>query len=52
VIADDPSTAVVWSMPGAVADRGVADAIVPLPDVARTITRLAATGRPPERLRA
>jgi two-component system chemotaxis response regulator CheB len=38
VIAEDASTAVVWGMPKAVVDRNVADSIVPLHDVARTIS--------------
>ena len=39
VIAEDRSTCVVWGMPKAVAERGVATAVVPLPAVAQTIVR-------------
>lgn len=53
VIAEDESTAVVYGMPKAVAQRGVASASVPLHEVARTITaHLGTLGRPRERLRA
>ena len=46
VIAEHESTCVVWGMPKAVAERGVAHEIVPLPDVAGTIARhLSASGR-------
>jgi two-component system chemotaxis response regulator CheB len=52
MIAEDESTAVVYGMPKAVAQRGVASAIVPLHDMARTITsHLATLGRSRERLR-
>jgi two-component system chemotaxis response regulator CheB len=52
VIAEDESTAVVYGMPKAVAQRGAAHAIVPLHEVARTITtQLGTLGRPRERLR-
>jgi hypothetical protein len=39
-------------MPKAVAERGVADAIVPLHDVARTISKLTAAGSARTRLHA
>jgi two-component system chemotaxis response regulator CheB len=53
VIAEHESTCVVYGMPKAVVARGLADAVVPLHDVARTIaSRLASLGRPRERLRA
>ena len=42
VIAEDESTCTVWGMPKAVAERGVAEAIVPIHEVARTISKLAA----------
>lgn len=52
VIAEDESTAIVYGMPRAVALRGIANTIVPLQDVARTImSQLATLGRPRERLR-
>ena len=40
VITEDRSTCVVWGMPKAVAARGIADHIVPLPEVAGTIRQL------------
>jgi len=53
VIAEHESTCVVYGMPKAVAARGIADAIVPLPDIARAISsRLATLGRARDRLRA
>ena len=53
VIAEHESTCVVYGMPKAVAARGIADVIVPLPDIARAISsRLATLGRAPARLRA
>ncbi|MCC7370184.1 MAG: chemotaxis response regulator protein-glutamate methylesterase [Chloroflexi bacterium] len=46
VIAEDKSTCVVYGMPKAVAQRGAAEHIVPLPQVAPTIRQLlAGTGR-------
>jgi two-component system chemotaxis response regulator CheB len=49
VIAEDESTAVVYGMPKAVAQRCEAATIVPLHQVARTITtQLASVGRPRE----
>lgn len=39
VIAEDESTCVVWGMPRSVAETGLADAIVPLPDVAAAIEK-------------
>ena len=53
VIAEHESTCVVWGMPKAVAERGIADAIVPLNDIARTITsRVRLVGRGRERIGA
>jgi two-component system, chemotaxis family, protein-glutamate methylesterase/glutaminase len=40
VIAEAESSCVVWGMPRSVVESGVADQIVPLTDVAATITRL------------
>lgn len=37
VIAQDEATSVVWGMPGAVAQAGIASAIVPVGDIAREI---------------
>ena len=42
VIAQDEATSVVWGMPGAVASAGVCSAVLPLPDVAPWIMKLAA----------
>lgn len=39
VFAQDEATSVVWGMPGAVCREGLADAELPLGDVARTITQ-------------
>ncbi len=39
VITEDESTCVVWGMPRSVAEAGVADSIVPLPDVAGAIEK-------------
>ena len=52
MIAEDESTCTVWGMPKAVAERGIADAIVPLHEVARTIARMITTGSARARLRA
>ncbi len=38
VVVEHQSTAVVWGMPRAVAHRGLADSIVPLPEIAGAIT--------------
>jgi len=42
VIAQDEATSVVWGMPGAVASAGVCSAVLPLPEVAPWIMKLAA----------
>ena len=39
VVVQDQSTSVVWGMPGAIAQAGLADEIVPLAGVAETIVR-------------
>jgi two-component system chemotaxis response regulator CheB len=51
VIAQDEATSVVWGMPGAVVEGGVADKVVPLDGVAVEIERACAgrLGRPDER---
>jgi two-component system chemotaxis response regulator CheB len=40
VVAQDQATSVVWGMPGAVAQAGLASQLLPLAEVAGTITRL------------
>jgi two-component system chemotaxis response regulator CheB len=42
VLAQDESTSVVWGMPGAVANAGLADAVLPLGELMPEILRLAA----------
>ena len=42
VIAQDEATCIVWGMPKALAARGVADQIVPLPEVAGAIRQMLA----------
>jgi two-component system chemotaxis response regulator CheB len=44
VIAQDQATSVVWGMPGAVAQAGLAAAILPLDEIPRQIARLAKVG--------
>ena len=39
IIAQDQATSVVWGMPGAVAEAGLADQILPLSDIGPTIAR-------------
>lgn len=39
VIAQDQATSVVWGMPGAVAEAGLADQILPLDDIGPTLAR-------------
>lgn len=41
VLAQDEATSVVWGMPGAVTNAGLADAILPLPRIAAELTNLA-----------
>ncbi len=41
VIAQDETTCVVYGMPKSIADAGLADEVVPLKDVAKTITKIA-----------
>jgi two-component system chemotaxis response regulator CheB len=45
VMVQDEATSVVWGMPGAVVEAGVADAVVPLSGVAAEIDRVARVGR-------
>jgi two-component system chemotaxis response regulator CheB len=44
VLVQDEATSVVWGMPGAVAQAGLADKILPLSDMADEINRLVAVG--------
>jgi two-component system chemotaxis response regulator CheB len=46
VVAQDQATSVVWGMPGAVAQAGHADEVLPLDRVAEAITRLLPAVRP------
>ena len=46
VLAQDQATSVVWGMPGAVAQAGHADQVLPLHEIAEAITRLLPTVRP------
>jgi two-component system, chemotaxis family, protein-glutamate methylesterase/glutaminase len=46
VVVQDQATSVVWGMPGAVAQAGFADEVLPLGRVAEAITRLLPTPRP------
>lgn len=46
VLVQDRATSVVWGMPGAVAEAGLADAVLPLPELAAEITRRVCAGRP------
>jgi two-component system chemotaxis response regulator CheB len=39
VLVQDESSSVVWGMPGAVARAGLADAVLPLPEIAPEILR-------------
>ena len=45
VLAQDEATSVVWGMPGAVAEAGVADAILPLDRIAAEVTTRIQAGR-------
>lgn len=45
VIIQDQATSVVWGMPGAVANAGMADQVLPLEKIADEITMLARLGR-------
>lgn len=44
VVVQDEATSVVWGMPGAVAQAGVADAVLPLNDIGPFVARLAQGG--------
>jgi len=45
VLAQDEASSVVWGMPGYVANAGLADAVLPLDDLAREIIRRVGAGR-------
>jgi two-component system chemotaxis response regulator CheB len=45
VIAQDEATSVVWGMPGYVAKAGLADAVLPLPEIAAEVVRRVRAGR-------
>jgi two-component system chemotaxis response regulator CheB len=47
IVAQDEATSVVWGMPGFVVNAGLADAVVPLKDVAVEITRRIGGARKP-----
>jgi two-component system chemotaxis response regulator CheB len=44
LLAQDEASSVVWGMPGAVATAGLCSAVEPIEDLARTTTRLLASG--------
>ena len=50
VLAQDEETSVVWGMPGAVAQAGLADKILPLEKIADEIVRETTVGRKPRTL--
>jgi two-component system chemotaxis response regulator CheB len=50
IIAQDEASSVVWGMPGAVAQAGLADRVVPLAQVCTEIVRRVRSGRLPVRL--
>jgi two-component system chemotaxis response regulator CheB len=45
ILAQDEATSVVWGMPGYVAGAGLAEAVLPLPEMAQGILRRLAAGR-------
>jgi two-component system chemotaxis response regulator CheB len=46
IVVQDQATSVVWGMPGAVAEAGLAERILPLADLAPEIVRRLRAGRP------
>jgi two-component system, chemotaxis family, protein-glutamate methylesterase/glutaminase len=52
VIVQDQATSVVWGMPGAVVEAGVADQVVPLQAIAEAIRARTACGLRPQEVRA
>lgn len=45
IVVQDEATSVVWGMPGAVAHAGLADAVLPLPEIANHLISRTAGGR-------
>jgi two-component system chemotaxis response regulator CheB len=45
IVAQDEETSVVWGMPGAVTHAGLADVVLPLPEIASYLVMRTATGR-------
>jgi two-component system, chemotaxis family, protein-glutamate methylesterase/glutaminase len=45
VIAQDEATSVVWGMPGAITRAGLADKVLPLPEIAAEVVRRVRSGR-------
>jgi two-component system chemotaxis response regulator CheB len=45
IVAQDEATSVVWGMPGAVTHAGLADAVLPLPEIANYLVSRIAGGR-------
>jgi two-component system, chemotaxis family, protein-glutamate methylesterase/glutaminase len=45
IVAQDEATSVVWGMPGAVVNAGLADAVLPLPEIAGHLITRTARGR-------
>jgi two-component system chemotaxis response regulator CheB len=48
VLAQDEATSVVWGMPGAVSQAGLADRVLPLEAIAGELVQLSAVGRLPQ----
>ncbi len=46
MVAQDEASSVVWGMPGAVANAGLCSSVVPLPEIAASILRLAGRSTP------
>jgi len=47
-VVQDEASSVVWGMPGAVANAGIADRVLPLAEIADEIIRKAGANRPPD----
>lgn len=47
VVVQDQATSVVWGMPRAVAEAGIAQAVLPLPNIPQELLKLTSAGRPP-----
>jgi two-component system chemotaxis response regulator CheB len=45
IMVQDEASSVVWGMPGAVVNAGMADKICPLPEISQEVVRRVATGR-------